>query len=69
MTLEQLNYFCAIVEHSGFRAAANSLYKSQSAVSIALGKLELELNIALFQRDKSPTRQTTINAPPISCLK
>jgi len=52
MTLEQLNYFCAIVEHGGFRAAANSLYKSQSAVSIALGKLELELNISLLQRDQ-----------------
>ncbi|MDQ6957455.1 MAG: LysR family transcriptional regulator [Mariprofundaceae bacterium] len=50
MTLEQLKSFCAIVEHGGFRAAANNLYKSQSAVSIALGKLELELNLSLFQR-------------------
>jgi len=52
MTLEQLKAFCAIVDHGGFRAAANKLYKSQSAISIALGKLESELNISLFQRDQ-----------------
>jgi len=52
MTLEQLKVFCAIVDHGGFRAAANSLYKSQSAISIALKKLESELKVSLFQRDQ-----------------
>ena len=52
MTLEQLKSFCAIVEYGGFRAAANKLYKSQSAVSIALSKLESELNLSLFQRNQ-----------------
>ncbi|MDX8411740.1 MAG: LysR family transcriptional regulator [Mariprofundaceae bacterium] len=51
MTLEQLKAFCAIVDQGGFRAAADSLFRSQSAVSIAVRKLEEELDIKLFRRE------------------
>lgn len=51
MTLEQLKVLCAIVDHGGFRAAADALYRSQSAISIAIRKLEEELEIKLFLRD------------------
>ena len=51
MTLEQLKAFCAIVDRGGFRAAAESLFRSQSAVSIAVRKLEEELGIKLFRRE------------------
>jgi len=50
MTLEQLRVLCAIVDCSGFRAAAESLHRSQSAISIAIKKLEDELGLSLFDR-------------------
>jgi len=52
MTLEQLKVLCAIVDQGGFRAAAGALYRSQSAVSIAIRKLEEELDLKLFLRDQ-----------------
>ena len=52
MTLEQLKVLCAIVDRGGFRAAAETLYRSQSAVSISIRKLEEELGLKLFLRDQ-----------------
>ena len=52
MTLEQLKVLCAIVDRGGFRAAADTLYRSQSAISIAIRKLEEELGLKLFLRDQ-----------------
>lgn len=51
MTLDQLRALVAVVDRGGFRPAAESLFKSQSAVSIAIRKLEEELGILLFDRD------------------
>jgi DNA-binding transcriptional LysR family regulator len=51
MTLDQLKALSAVVEHGGFRAAAEALYKSQSAISITIKKLEEELAVPLFLRD------------------
>jgi DNA-binding transcriptional LysR family regulator len=51
MTLDQLRVFCAVVEHGGFRSAADALYRSQSAISIAVRNLEEELGLALFDRE------------------
>ncbi len=50
MTLEQLRTFCAVIEQGGFHAASERLYRSQSAVSIAIKNLEKELGIELFDR-------------------
>ncbi len=50
MTLEQLRNFCAIVETGSFRAAAEQLFKVQSAVSTAIHNLEQELGLSLFDR-------------------
>ncbi len=52
MTLDQLRALQAVVEHGGFRPAAEALFKSQSAISIAIRKLEEELGIPLFTRDR-----------------
>ncbi len=52
MTLDQLTVLCAIVEQGGFRAASEKLHRSQSAISIAIRKLEDELQISLFLRDQ-----------------
>ena len=51
MTLEQLKYLDAIVKKGSFRAAAESVYRSQSSLSVSIQKLEQELNIELFTRD------------------
>ena len=50
MTLDQLKALHAVVEHGGFRPAAEALFKSQSAISISIRKLEEELGIPLFTR-------------------
>jgi len=50
MTLEQLRALCAVVETGGFHAAAESLFRSQSAISIAIKNLEQELGLSLFDR-------------------
>lgn len=51
MTLEQLKYLQAIVEHGSFRAAAGAVFRSQSSLSISIQKLEQELGIKLFTRN------------------
>lgn len=51
MTYEQLVVLDAIVTTGTFRAAAEKLNKSQSAVSHMLKKLELEIDIQLLSRD------------------
>ena len=50
MTLDQLRVFCAVVEEGGFHAASEALFRSQSAMSIALKKLEERLAVTLFDR-------------------
>jgi len=50
MTLDQLRALCAVVEKGGFHAAAEALYRSQSAISMAVKNLEQELGLSLFDR-------------------
>lgn len=51
MTLEQLRTLIAIADEKGFRAAAASLFRSQSAISTSIRKLEEELGVTLFRRE------------------
>src|SRR3954471_5340463 len=50
MTLQQLEYFLAAVEHGSFSAAAESLFLSQPSLSEQVRRLEAELGVALFSR-------------------
>jgi len=50
MTLEQLRALCAVVDKGGFHAASQALYRSQSAISVAIKNLEQELGVTLFDR-------------------
>jgi DNA-binding transcriptional LysR family regulator len=52
MTLEQLLTIDAIVKEGSFKAAADSLHKSQPSISMAVKKLEEEYQINLFSRDE-----------------
>jgi DNA-binding transcriptional LysR family regulator len=50
MDLKQLRYFKAIVEAGGFSAASRQLHIAQPALSIAVRKLEQELELTLLHR-------------------
>jgi len=50
MTLQQLQYFLAAVEHGSFSAAAESLHMAQPSLSEQVRHLEGELGVALFHR-------------------
>ncbi|WP_158972686.1 LysR family transcriptional regulator [Paraglaciecola sp. L3A3] len=50
LSLEQLAAFCAVANEKSFSAAARKLGKSQSALSIAVANLEIDLAVSLFDR-------------------
>src|SRR5262245_10084801 len=50
LTLDQMRAFVAVAEAGSFRAAAGRLSRVQSAISHAIGNLEDQLSIVLFDR-------------------
>jgi DNA-binding transcriptional LysR family regulator len=52
MELMQLEMFVAVVEEGSVRGAAERVFRTQPAVSIAVGKLECEFETPLFDRSK-----------------
>src|SRR6202045_2622763 len=50
MELSQLEVFLAVAREGGFSRAAEKLYRTQSAVSQAIRKLETEIGESLFDR-------------------
>ncbi|MGL5578702.1 MAG: LysR family transcriptional regulator, partial [Fusobacteriaceae bacterium] len=50
MNFEQLEYFITLVEEENFLEASEKLYISQSSLSKNIKKMELELDILLFDR-------------------
>src|ERR1700730_389628 len=52
MGLMQLEMFVAVVEEGSVRAAAERVFRSQPAVSIAVSELEREFEAPLFDRSK-----------------
>ncbi|WP_018692609.1 LysR family transcriptional regulator [Algicola sagamiensis] len=52
MTLDQLNALHAVVERQSMQLAAQSLHKTQPAISIAIKKLETEVGFEILQRDQ-----------------
>lgn len=59
MNLKQLSYFKAVVDQGGFSAAARHLHIAQPAISIAIRKLESELDLTLLQRSERQITVTT----------
>ncbi len=57
-TLEQLRQFVTTAECGSFSAAARMLGKAQSAVSTAIGLLEADLNVELFDRSRRNAKLT-----------
>lgn len=50
LTLDQMRAFVAVAEAGSFRAGAGRLSRVQSAVSHAIGNLEAQLGVTLFDR-------------------
>lgn len=50
MNLRLLEYFLAVVDHSGVTNAANALYVAQPSMSQAIRTLERQLGVELFDR-------------------
>jgi DNA-binding transcriptional LysR family regulator len=50
MTLQQLQYVLAAIEHGSFSAAAEALHLAQPSLSEQVRRLEAELGVRLFQR-------------------
>ncbi|WP_412180512.1 helix-turn-helix domain-containing protein, partial [Variovorax paradoxus] len=51
-TVDQLRQFVTTADCGSFSAAARRLGKAQSAVSTAIGLLEADLGVALFDRSR-----------------
>lgn len=58
-TLDQLQVFLAIVEAGSFAAAARRLGRATSVVSYAIGHLESQLGVELFDRESTRKPQLT----------
>jgi len=50
MDIRRLSYFLAVADHGSFTGAANAIFVSQPAVSLAVKELEQELGAKLFHR-------------------
>src|SRR5690606_4374924 len=50
LTLDQMRVFVTVAETGSFRAAAMRLSRVQSAISHAIGNLEVQLEVELFDR-------------------
>ena len=51
VTLRQLRYFKAVVDHGSFSRAAEGVHVSQPALSLQVRELETALGASLFERD------------------
>lgn len=60
MTLTELRYIVALNQTGHFGHAAEKCFVSQPTLSVAIKKLEDELDIALFERSRSQVRATPL---------
>ena len=60
MNFKDLSYFVTLAEYQHFRKAADACQISQPTLSIQLKKIEKELGVALYERNKTPVALTGI---------
>ncbi|RDI39831.1 hydrogen peroxide-inducible genes activator [Aquicella lusitana] len=60
MTLTELRYAIMLAQEKHFGKAAKACHVSQPTLSVAINKLESELGVALFERDRNDVRVTEI---------
>ena len=60
MTLTELRYVVALAQERHFGKAAKKCFVTQPTLSLALAKLEAELGVQLFERNKSEVLVTSM---------
>ncbi len=60
MTLTELKYIVALAREKHFGRAADSCFVSQPTLSVAIKKLEDELNVSLFERGSNEVSMTPV---------
>jgi len=60
MTLNELRYIVAVSQERNFRRAAERVFISQPALSLAIQKLEEELGVQIFERSRTAVSVTPI---------
>ncbi len=60
MTLTELRYIVTLAQEQHFGRAAERCYVSQPTLSVAVKKLEDELDVAIFERSKSRVQPTPL---------
>jgi len=60
MTITQLNYVLAVAEYLNFTIAAEKCFVTQPTLSMQIQKLEEELEIRIFDRNKKPIQLTEV---------
>jgi len=60
MTLNELRYIVAVSQEGNFRRAAERVFVSQPALSLAIQKLEEELGVQIFERSRTAVSMTPI---------
>ncbi|MDE5759668.1 MAG: LysR family transcriptional regulator, partial [Bacteroides sp.] len=66
MTLQQMEYIVAVDKYRHFAKAAESCNVSQSTLSSLVQKLELELDVTIFDRGSHPVKPTAVGEEIIS---
>ena len=69
MTLQQMEYIVAVDKYRHFAKAAESCGISQSTLSSLVQKLEIELDVTIFDRNSHPLKPTAIGEEIISRAK
>lgn len=62
MTLQQLEYILAVDEHRHFTKAADQCFVTQPTLSAMIQKLEEELEVKIFDRNRQPIAPTAVGA-------
>ncbi len=60
MTLNELKFIVAVSKEKNFRRAADKCFVSQPALSLAIKKLEDELGVSLFERNRTDVTITQV---------
>ena len=60
MSLTELKFIVAVAQERNFRRAAEKCFVTQPALSLAIKKLEEELNVVIFERSRTEVKMTDI---------
>lgn len=69
MTITQLEYVVAVATYRSFVAAAEKCFVTQPTLSMQIQKLEDELNVKIFDRNKHPINTTEIGQELVNQAK